>query len=255
MRDVRAADPPWRALADCDLKGFESMKVAYSRFGSVDKLQERGSYSRIVFVGLNPIPLFPLWVVLDSFTEVEKMMKGLICVAAVIALCLAFALNSLPMSSASAQEFYSESAPVVFDSGNSSLRCSNGSCGSSVATTPVRMVIQAPVRIIRGTVQAASVPVRMVQNTVRTVGSTVGAVVNRDSRAFEHAQQEALIQAQYGKEFHALGCAPGTNRCGVGSSSSVNEPSHCTFRRAELVARAYAVGNDGKVYWSAHYRR
>lgn len=192
-------------------------------------------------------------------------MKGPLCfVIACLVLIGIFGVQS----SINAQDYFSQQ-PIFYGS-SPEMVCSDGSCSTRMSSVPLQRVIsapvrivqrtsqaiQAPVRIVQGTIQATTqAPIRIVQGAVRAVWSTTGAVVNRDSRAFEHAQQEANLQAQYGKEFHALGCAPGTNRCGVGSSFSVNEPNHCTFRRAELVARAYAVGNDGKVYWSAHYRR
>lgn len=84
-------------------------------------------------------------------------------------------------------------------------------------------------------------------------GRIVGAVVNSDARAFAHAQREADLQAQRGRVGHLLGIAPGCRASGVGSSSSTNSPNHCTFNRT-LVARAFAIGRNGKVYWSAHYR-
>ena len=79
-------------------------------------------------------------------------------------------------------------------------------------------------------------------------------VVNSDERAFAHAQREADIQAQRGQVGHFLGIAPGCRFAGVGSSMSTNRPNHCTTNRYRLVARAYAIGRNGKVYWSAHYR-
>jgi hypothetical protein len=37
-------------------------------------------------------------------------------------------------------------------------------------------------------------------------------------------------------------------------SRSTNQPRHCSTSNLRLVARAYAIGRSGKVYWSAHYR-
>jgi hypothetical protein len=84
-------------------------------------------------------------------------------------------------------------------------------------------------------------------------GATTGAVVNKDPAMFAHAQREAQIQAKMGTLAHFLGTAPGARGSGVGVSSSINQPSHCV-RGRELIARAYAVSGNGRVYWSAHYR-
>jgi hypothetical protein len=78
--------------------------------------------------------------------------------------------------------------------------------------------------------------------------------VNQDSAAFAHAQREANLQASRERVGHFLGIAPGCRFSGVGSSNSVAQPNHCTTRKYRLVARAYAIGRSGKVYWSAHYR-
>ena len=78
--------------------------------------------------------------------------------------------------------------------------------------------------------------------------------INSDERAFAHAQREANLQASRERVGHFLGIAPGCRFAGVGSSTSIARPNHCTTRKYKLVARAYAVGRSGKVYWSAHYR-
>lgn len=79
-------------------------------------------------------------------------------------------------------------------------------------------------------------------------------VVDKDERAFAHAQREANLQAMKERVGHLLGIAPGCRFSGVGCSSSVSRPNHCTTGRYRLVARAYAIGRSGRVYWSAHYR-
>lgn len=78
--------------------------------------------------------------------------------------------------------------------------------------------------------------------------------VNSDGRAFDHAQREADLQASRERVGHFLGIAPGCRFSGVGCSGSVSRPNHCTTTRHRLVARAYAIGRSGRVYWSAHYR-
>lgn len=78
--------------------------------------------------------------------------------------------------------------------------------------------------------------------------------VNRDDRAFAFAQREADLQARREQVGHFLGIAPGCRFAGVGSSFSTSRPNHCSTNKYRLVARAYAIGRSGKVYWSAHYR-
>jgi hypothetical protein len=78
--------------------------------------------------------------------------------------------------------------------------------------------------------------------------------VNSDSQAYAFAKREAQLQAARERVGHLLGIAPGCRFAGVGSSNSVARPNHCTTRKYRLVARAYAIGRSGKVYWSAHYR-
>lgn len=106
--------------------------------------------------------------------------------------------------------------------------CRGGTC------TPVRSTIAA----------AAALPRAIVANT---------AEVMRDARAYAHAKREAQIQASRGRVGHFLGTAPGCRASGVGDSFSTSSPNHCTPGRT-LVARAYAIGGNGRVYWSAHYR-
>lgn len=84
--------------------------------------------------------------------------------------------------------------------------------------------------------------------------AVIAGEVNRDSAAYAHAKREAQIQANRGRVGHFLGIAPGCRFSGVGSSGSPNTPNHCRTNRYALVARAYAIGANGKVYWSAHYR-
>lgn len=140
--------------------------------------------------------------------------------------------------------------------------CRNGQC-----PTPVRDIVSAvwpsPIDTTgivlnpgETLVSINGVPVNQA-GPLRTLaslpGRIVGAVVNSDARAFAHAQREADLQAQRGRVGHLLGTAPGCRASGVGSSGSTSSPNHCTFNRT-LVARAYAIGRNGKVYWSAHYR-
>jgi hypothetical protein len=80
------------------------------------------------------------------------------------------------------------------------------------------------------------------------------AEVASDTRAYAHAKREAELQASRGRVGHLLGIAPGCRFAGVGSSGSPQRPNHCTTSRYRLVARAFAIGAGGKVYWSAHYR-
>lgn len=79
-------------------------------------------------------------------------------------------------------------------------------------------------------------------------------VVDTDARAYAHAQREADLQASRERVGHYLGIAPGCRFSGVGSSHSTSRPNHCTTNRYRLVARAFAIGRSGRVYWSAHYR-
>lgn len=106
-----------------------------------------------------------------------------------------------------------------------------------------------PVSQVRGPVASVlSIPSRVVQ------GVASRFEVMADARAYAHAKREAEIQASRGQHGHFLGTAPGLRGSGVGYSHSLNDPSHCTIRGGTLVARAAAVGRDGRVYWSAHYR-
>lgn len=110
-----------------------------------------------------------------------------------------------------------------------------------------------PVSNNRGLVGSVlSLPVRAVQGVTQGVVSRFEVMA--DARAYAHAKREAEIQASRGRYGHVLGTAPGLRGSGVGVSDSVDDPSHCTIRGARLVARAAAIGRDGRVYWSAHYR-
>lgn len=80
------------------------------------------------------------------------------------------------------------------------------------------------------------------------------AEVASDKRAYEFAKREAQTQARLGRVGHWLGIAPGCRFAGVGSSGATNRPAHCSTTRYRLVARAFAIGANGKVYWSAQYR-
>ena len=84
--------------------------------------------------------------------------------------------------------------------------------------------------------------------------AAIAGEIRNDEAAYAFAQREAQIQAQRGRVGHFLGVAPGCRFAGVGQSMSVNNPNHCTTKRYRLVARAYAVSADGRVYWSAQYR-
>jgi hypothetical protein len=81
-------------------------------------------------------------------------------------------------------------------------------------------------------------------------------IVNRDERAYRHALREAQILANRRSAGHPLGVAPGCRFSGTGISLSADRPNHCYLNlpNARLVARAMVVGNDGRFYWSAHYR-
>lgn len=80
------------------------------------------------------------------------------------------------------------------------------------------------------------------------------AEVATDHRAYVFAKREAELQAATGKSGHLLGIAPGCRFAGVGTSWSVQHPSHCATTRYRLVARAFAISRSGRVYWSAQYR-
>jgi hypothetical protein len=80
------------------------------------------------------------------------------------------------------------------------------------------------------------------------------AEVAIDHAAYRFAKQEAELQAARSVVGHLLGIAPGCRFAGVGSSFSSHQPNHCTSNRHRLVARAFAIGRGGKVYWSAQYR-
>ena len=84
--------------------------------------------------------------------------------------------------------------------------------------------------------------------------AAIAQEVYSDPAAYAFAKREARIQADRERVGHFLGIAPGCRFAGVGSSNSIARPNHCTTNRYRLVARAYAVGRSGKVYWSAHYR-
>lgn len=124
----------------------------------------------------------------------------------------------------------------------------------AVNGVPVNQAQRGPV------LQAVESVGSVVSNTVRAVGSTVASissrVVNRDQVAFEHAQKEAQILASRRGSGHPLGVAPGCSYSGTGTSFSSESPNHCynTLPESRLVARAVAIGQDGKYYWSAHYR-
>lgn len=124
----------------------------------------------------------------------------------------------------------------------------------AVNGVPVNQIQRGPVAQVVESVGS------MVTNTVRAVGSSVvgisNRVVNRDHVAFEHAQREAQILASRRGSGHPLGVAPGCSYSGTGTSFSSDSPNHCynTLPESRLVARAVAIGQDGKYYWSAHYR-
>ena len=80
------------------------------------------------------------------------------------------------------------------------------------------------------------------------------AEVATDHAAYVFAKREAELQASRGVVGHLLGIAPGCRFAGVGSSNSTARPNHCTSSKYRLVARAFAIGRNGKIYWSAHYR-
>lgn len=96
----------------------------------------------------------------------------------------------------------------------------------------------------------------MVVGAANVVSSISSRVVNRDQSAFNHALREAQILASRRGSGHPLGVAPGCRYSGTGTSFSPNSPNHCykSLPESRLVARAVVAGNDGKYYWSAHYR-
>lgn len=124
----------------------------------------------------------------------------------------------------------------------------------AVNGVPVNQVQRGPVAQVVESVG------NVVSNTVRAVGSTVvgisSRVVNRDQVAFDHAQREAQILASRRGSGHPLGVAPGCSYSGTGTSFSSESPNHCynNLPESRLIARAVAIGSDGKYYWSAHYR-
>lgn len=146
--------------------------------------------------------------------------------------------------------------------------CRNGQC------TPVRSTLKAvgealtPERIsgfediplapgevlieVNGVPVTQRTPIRNVLSAAANIVTSPFEVM-ADARAYAHAKREAQLQASRGRVGHLLGTAPGCRASGVGSSFSTSSPNHCTFNRT-LVARAYAIGANGKVYWSAHYR-
>lgn len=157
-------------------------------------------------------------------------------------------------------EFYGSSFPTI------SGGCVNGVCPQRVyqqagpgpvvratsavvngAGTIVHNSAVGAARVVGGVVHGAA-------NVVHGTAHVIAGVVNRDQRAYNHALREAQIQARSGRVGHYLGVAPGARFSGVGSSLSAS-PNHCTPRGGmTLVARAVVRGNDGKYYWSAHYR-
>jgi hypothetical protein len=156
---------------------------------------------------------------------------------------------------------------------SSAQNCLNGVCSLSRATVNSNEFNLAPGEIL---VAVNGVPVNQTQKgpiyqvaesvgsvvvgTVRAVGGTItgisSRVVNRDQMAFDHAQREAQILANRRGSGHPLGVAPGCSYSGTGTSFSSESPNHCykDLPESRLVARAVAVGPDGKFYWSAHYR-
>jgi hypothetical protein len=88
------------------------------------------------------------------------------------------------------------------------------------------------------------------------VSAASSLIVNRNERAYLHALREAEILARRRTAGHPLGVAPGCRYSGTGVSLSADRPNHCYSELPEsrLVARAMVRGNDGRFYWSAHYR-
>ena len=80
------------------------------------------------------------------------------------------------------------------------------------------------------------------------------AEVARDHAAYVFAKREAELQASRGVVGHLLGIAPGCRFAGVGSSNSTARPNHCTSKKYRMVARAFAIGKNGVVYWSSQWR-
>lgn len=146
---------------------------------------------------------------------------------------------------------------IVEFSGYSDFSIVSGGCVNGRCAT--RQAVPGPVVRATGTVinSAGTIIHHGVAGAAHVVGGAahmVAGVVNRDQRAYNHALREAQIQARTGRVGHHLGVAPGARFSGVGSSISAS-PNHCTPRSGmTLIARAVVRGNNGKYYWSAHYR-
>lgn len=97
----------------------------------------------------------------------------------------------------------------------------------------------------------------VVGSGVTRAAVATGREVNRDAQAYEWARREAQILADQHACYHPKGAAPGCSRSGCGISFSPDRPNHCyqnELPESMLVARACVAGNDGRFYWSAHYR-
>jgi len=139
--------------------------------------------------------------------------------------------------------------------------CTNGVCSrqTSVNLADYNLAPGEVLVSVNG-VPVSNMPARPIVNAVKNVGQAIGnissRVINRNHVAFDHALREAQILADRRGSGHPLGVAPGCRYAGTGTSFSPEFPNHCykELPESRLVARAVVRGNDGRFYWSAHYR-
>ena len=127
-------------------------------------------------------------------------------------------------------------------------QCVNGQCPAPVAVVAPPAAVAVPVAPVK-----AAPTVDPAAATDEAKPAVVAKPVVSVAQA--HAQREANIQAQRGRMYHALGCAPGTRFSGVGYGPTPNCGTCVPRRSMTLVADAVAYSQRTKMFYrSRHWR-